>query len=87
VVVVLGDVFGQLKTEVVVVCRDAPDDSRLLQVNEVAVGRAPRQPGRTFCDVFDADRVPGVRQQLDDLATPVCVALGDPSQPLLDQAV
>ena len=59
----------------------------VVQVNEVAVGRAPRQPGRTFCDVFDADRVPGVRQQLDDLATPVCVALGDPSQPLLDQAV
>ena len=41
-VVVLGDVFGQLETEIVVVSRDTPHDTGLLQVDEVPVGRAPR---------------------------------------------
>jgi hypothetical protein len=87
VVVVLSDVFGQLKAKVVVVCRDSPDDTSLLQVNEVPVGRAARQPRRALCNIFDAHRVTSVGQQLNNLTTPVGIALRDQSQPLLHQAV
>jgi hypothetical protein len=87
VVVVLGDLLGQLKTGVLVVGRDPADHTGLLQVDKVPVGRTARQFGGVAGDVLDADGVTGGRQDVDYLPATVGVALRYPPEPLFHQAV
>ena len=69
-VVVLGQVLGQLEAGELVAGRDAADEAGGLQVGQVAVGGAPGQIGESVGDVADADRVTGVTEQLDDGPAP-----------------
>ena len=87
VVVVLGDVLGQFEAGELVVGRDAPHDPDLLQVDEVAVRGAAREPWCQLGDVTDAHRVARPGKYLDDLAPAAGVPLGDLPEPLLYQAV
>ena len=86
-VVVLGDVFSQFEAPVLVVGRDPPHHTRLLEVDQVAVGGAAGQARCSLGDVLDGHRVPGTGQQLDDHPSPVRVTLGDLPQPLFGHAV
>ncbi len=57
VVVVLGEVFGQLEAGEFVVGGDSAYQARGVQVGQVPVGGAVRwQPGEALGDVFDASR-------------------------------
>ena len=75
VVMVLGYLFRQLEPGVLIVGRHPPHDPCLLQVDEVAVGRAPGQPRCPLGDVFDAYGVACLGQQFDNFPPPHCVPL------------
>ena len=61
-VVVLGQVFGQLETCELVAGRQTPDHAGTLQIDQVPVGRAPGDAGQLPRDVRDAHRVAQRRQ-------------------------
>ena len=82
---VLGQIFGQLEPGELVTGGDAPDDPRALEVDEVPVGRAPRHLGQLRCDVRDADGVAVRGQELDDGSPARRIALVDTLQADLDQ--
>lgn len=87
VVVVLGEVFGQLEPGELVVGGDPSDHAGGLEVDQVAVGRAPRKVGESEGDVADVHRVAGTGQQADNGSAPLRVALVDAAKPVLDQGV
>ncbi len=66
VVVVLGELLGQLVAGEFVIGGDAPHHPGDLQVDEVAIGGAAGQIGQAISDITDADGVPGVDQEADD---------------------
>ena len=67
VVVVSGEVLGELVPRELVVRHDAVDDARLLEHHEVAVHRALCEAGAGFEDLRDRERSFGSRQHVDDL--------------------
>src|SRR5580658_7117525 len=77
VVVVLGEILGELEPGELVAGGDPPDQASGLQVGQVPVGGAAGKPGQPLGDVADADRLAGGDQQLDDGAPPAGVALVD----------
>lgn len=87
VVVMFGEVLGQLEARELVTRRDPAHHSGALQVNEVPVGRAAGELRQAVSDVTDADRVAGVGQELDKSAAPRGVPQVRSSQPGLDQLV
>jgi hypothetical protein len=87
VVVVLGEVFGELEAGVFVAGGDLPDEPGGLEVGQVPVGGAAGQAGEVLGDVFDAHGVAGGDEQLDDGPPPAGVALVDPAQAVLGHAV
>jgi hypothetical protein len=62
VVVVLGQVLGELEPGVLVAGGDPPDQPGGLQIGQVPVGRAAGQAGQLLGDIADADRMPRVDQ-------------------------
>ena len=66
VVVMLGEVLGQLEAGELIAGGDPPDEPGGLQVGQVPVGGAARQAGQALGDVTDADRVAGADEQVDD---------------------
>ena len=86
-VMVLGEVLGQLEPGELVAGSDPAHESGRLQVGQMAIGRAARQLGEPVGDVADAHRVPGVTEQLDDGAASGRVALLDEAQTRLGDLV
>jgi hypothetical protein len=87
VMMVLGEVLGELEAGELVVGGHAPDDAGRLQVGQVPVGGATGQLGKALGDVADADRVTGADQQVDDGPPPGGVALVHPAQAVFDHAM
>jgi len=75
--VVLGEILGELETSELVVGRHSPHEAGALEVDEVAIGRAARKLRQLAGDVTDADGVPGGGEQLDDSAPAGRVSLID----------
>jgi hypothetical protein len=86
-VVVLGEILGELESSELVVGCDAPYEPGGLEVDEVPVSGAPGEIGETLCDVSDADGMAGAHEHLDDCAPATRVALVDPAQASLDHGV
>jgi hypothetical protein len=84
VVVMLGEVLGQLKASELVVGGDAPHHAGDLKVDKVAVGRTARHAWKASGDVTDADRMTGSEEQVDDRPSACGVALLDPPEPVGD---
>ena len=83
--VVLGEVLGQLEPGELVLGRDPPHDPGTLEIDQMAVGRTPRnlrKPGR---DIRDAHRVADRGEHVDDGPPPGRVAKIDPTEPDLDE--
>ena len=87
VVVVLGQILGQLEAGELVVGRDAPHDTGTLEVDKVPVGGAPRDLRKLRRDVGDAHRVAQRRQELHERPPAGGVALVDAAQPDLDDVM
>jgi hypothetical protein len=87
VVVVLGDVLGQLEAGEPIAGGHPAHHPGPFQVGQVAVGRAAGQAWRQLFDGVDAYRTVGRSQHLDDLAPPGGVTLGTLAEPPLDHAV
>jgi hypothetical protein len=87
VVMVLGEVFGELEPGELVARRHPADKAGLMQVGQMPVGGAARQAGQSLGDVTNAHRVPGADEQVDDRAPTAGVALVDQAQPTLDDTV
>jgi hypothetical protein len=66
VVVVFGEVLGQLEPGELVMGGDAPNDSGDAKVDEVAVRRASRRVGEPAGDVADADGLARRDEEVDD---------------------
>jgi foldase protein PrsA len=87
VVVVLGELLGELVAGDVVGGREAPHDRALLERGEVAVQRALRLARTEVVELGDRHRAPGIDQQLHELAPPQRVALARPPQLFVDDVV
>lgn len=87
VVVVLGELLGQLVASELVIGRDPPHHPGDLKVEEVTVGGTARKIGQSIGDIPDADGMTGVDQQADDGSAAGCVALIGPAKPVLDDIV
>ncbi len=83
----LGQVLGELETGKLVIGGDPPHKAGALQVHEMAISRAAREIRETPGDVPDADRVPGIRQELHDRASTWRVPLVDAAEASLGQVV
>jgi len=86
-VMVFGEILGQLEPREFVVGSDAPDDSGRLEVEEVPIGGASGEVGKLFSDVVDADGMAGAGEQPDDGAPAARIALVDATQSILDLGV
>jgi hypothetical protein len=87
VMVMLGQVLGELETGELVTTCDAPDDSRNLEIDEMPVCRAAGKRREAIRYVPDAHGTSRSHQQLDDRSPAGGVALVDAAQTRLDQAV
>jgi len=87
VVVVLGEILGELEAGEVVTGGDTADQPGTLEVNEMTVGGATGQLWEPPGDVADADRVAGAGEYLDDGTAPAGVALLDSTEASLRQVV
>jgi hypothetical protein len=87
VVVMVGEVLGELEARELVAGGDAPHHAGALEVGEVAVGRAARHVGDVVGDVGDAGRVAQGGEQFDDRLAPGGVALVHAAQMDFDQFV
>jgi hypothetical protein len=86
-VVVLGEVFCELKASELVVGGDAAHQSGGLEVHETAVCGASRQLRKACCNVLDADRMAHSDEEFDDRSTTCRVALVTLAKAGLDEAV
>jgi hypothetical protein len=87
VVMVLGEVLGELEPGEFVTGRYPPYEPGRVQVGQVPVGRAARQAGQALGDVPDAYRVARAHEQVDDGPPAAGVALVGQPQPPLGDAV
>ncbi len=87
VVMVLGQILGQLETGEVVTGRHTADQPGDLEVDEMTVGGAARQLWEPTGYVADADRVAGAGEHLDDGPAPARVALLDAAKASFGQVV
>src|SRR5215472_15468042 len=85
--VVLGQILGELEAGELIVGGDPPDQPGGLEVDQVPVGGAAGQVGQAFGDVADAHRVPRADQQLDDRAASRGVPLIYPAQAALGRVM
>jgi hypothetical protein len=69
VVVVLGEVLGELVAGVVAVRHDPVDHADLLEHAEVAVGGAGGEPWGALLQLGDRERSPGPREHVDEVAS------------------
>lgn len=86
-VVVFGEVLGQLESGKFIVGNDPPDDAGRLKVYEVPVGRTTRKIRKVVGDVADAHRMTGGCENVDDAAPALRVPLVDTAKPVLDEGV
>ena len=86
-VVVLGEVLGQLEPGELVLGRDPPDDPGTLEIDQMAVGRAPRDLRELAAISEMLTGWPGRGEQVDDGPPPGRVAQVDPPEPDLDELV
>ena len=70
VMMMLGQVLGELEAGELVAGRDAADDPGGLQVDEMTVGGAARQVRQAAGDLPDADGVVRAGEQADDRPSP-----------------
>src|SRR5580704_14971808 len=87
VVVVSGQVLGELEPGELVIGGDAADQPGGFQVGQVPVSGAARQAWKPVGDIADADRMASADEQADDRPPPAGVALIDTAQPSLHHAV
>ena len=86
-VVVFGEVLGQLETGELVVGGDASDDPGSLEVEQVPVCGASGEIGEELGDVVDADGMTGVHEHLNDGLSPGRISLVDSAESILDLGV
>ena len=77
--VVFGQVLGELETRELVIGRNAPNDAGAPEVDEMAVRGASRHRRQQLGDIADAHRVARTQEQVDDRAPSACVSLVDPA--------
>jgi hypothetical protein len=85
--VVLGEVFGQLVPGELVVCGDPPDEPGRVQVGQVPVGGTAWQVRQALGDVADTHRVARADEQVNDGAPSCGVPLVDQAQAAFSHAV
>ena len=86
-VMVLGQILGELEPGELVAGRDPPDQAGGLQVRQMPVGRAARQIRQALGDVANAHGMATAEQELNDGAPAAGIALIDPPQAPLGDAV
>jgi hypothetical protein len=82
---VLGQVLGELESSELVFGSDPSDNPRALEIHEVPICRAPRDIGELRAYVRDADRMADGGQQLDHRSAATGVALINPTKTHLDE--
>ena len=80
-VVVAGEVFGELEPGVLVVGDDPVHDAGLLEDDEVAVRAALRQPASRREDLGKGERAGGLAEDVDDRLAISRDALADATEP------